>query len=102
MNKDLYAGQEATLRTLNGRTDWLRVEKEVPQGSLLSPCLFNLYTEHIMRNARLGELQQESRQSGETSTCGYVDDTTLTAGSDVELKILLLRVKEESERACLN
>ena len=102
MNKDLYAGQEATLRTLNGRTDWLRVEKEVPQGSLLSPCLFNLYTEHIMRNAGLGELQQESRQSGETSTCGYVDDTTLMAGSDVELKILLLRVKEESERACLN
>ena len=102
MNKDLYAGQEATLRTLNGRTDWLRVEKEVPQGSLLSPCLFNLYTEHILRNAGLGELQQESRQSGETSTCGYVDDTTLTAGSDVELKILLLRVKEESERACLN
>ena len=65
--RNLYTGQEATVRTLYGTTDWLRIDKEVCKGCVLSPCLFNLYTEHIMRNAGLDELQGGSRQAGETS-----------------------------------
>ena len=80
--KNLYVGQEATLRNLYGTTDWFRIEKEVRQGCLLSPCLFNLYTEHIMRNARLDELQAGINISGRNiNILGYVNDITLMAES---------------------
>ena len=89
---NLYAGQEATVRTLYGTTDLFKVEKGVRQYCLLSPCLFNLYSEHIMRNARLDELQAGIKIGGRNiNSLRYADDTTL----------LLLRVKEGSERAGL-
>ena len=101
--RNLYVGQEATVRTLYGTTDWFKIEKGVQQGCLLSPCLFNLYTEHIMRNARLDELQAGIKIGGRNiNNLRYVDDTTLMAESKEELKSLLMRVKEESERAGLN
>ena len=98
--RNLYEGQEATVRILNGTTDWFRIKKGVRQGCLLSPCLFNLYTEHIMRNARLDELQAGIKIGGRNiNNLSYADDTTLMAESEEELKSLLMRVKEESERA---
>ena len=97
--RNWYADQEATVRTLYGTTDWFKIGKGVQQGCLLSPCLFNLYAEHIMRNAKLDELQARIK-IGRTNinNLRYVDDTTLMAESKDELKSLLMRVKEESER----
>ena len=100
--RNLYEGQEATVRTLYGTTDWFKIEKGVQQGCLLSPCLFNLYTEHIVRNAGLDELQAGIKIGGRNiNNLRYADDTTLMAESEEELKSLLMRVKEENERADL-
>ena len=100
--RKLYVSQEATVGTLYGTTDWFKIEKGVRQGCLLSSCLFNLYTEHIMRNARLDELQARIKISGRNiSNLRYVDDTPVMAESEEELKSLLMRVKEKSERAGL-
>ena len=97
--RNLDAGQEATVRTLYGTTDWFKVEKGVLQGCLLSSCLFILYPEHIMRNARLNELQARIKIGGRNiNNFRYVDDTILVAESEEELKILLMRVKEQSEK----
>ena len=86
----------------NGTTDWLKIKKGVWQGGLLSPCLFNLYTEHIMKNAGLEELQAGIKIARRNiNNLRYVDDTTLMAESEEEIKSLLMRVKEESERADL-
>ena len=100
--RNLYVGQEATVRTLYGTTDWFKIEKGVQLGCLLSPCLFNLYAEHIGGNARLDELQAGIKVAGRnTSNLRHADDTTLVAESKEELKSLLMRVKEESEKASL-
>ena len=100
--RNLYVGQEATVRTLYGTTDWFKIEKEVRQECLLSPCLFNLYTEHIMRHAELDELQAGIKTDRKNiNNFRYADDTTLTAESEKELKSFWLRVKKESERAGL-
>ena len=100
--RNLYAGQKAAVRTLYAITDWFKIKKGVLLGCLLSPCLFNLYAEHIVRNARLDELQAGIKIGGRNiSNLRYVDDTTLIAESKEELKSLLMRVKEESERAGL-
>ena len=93
-------GQKTTVRALYGTTDWFRIEKGVPQGCLLSPCLFNLYAEHIMRNVRLDELQAGIMTTGRFIN-KYADDTTLMAESKEELKNLLMKVKEEREKAGL-
>ena len=99
--RNLYAGQEATVRTLCGTTDWFKIEKKVQQSCLLSPCLFNLYPEHIMRNARLDELQAGIKIGGRNiNNLRYADNTTLIAESEEGYKILLIMVKE-SERASL-
>ena len=99
--RNLYAGQEATVRTLYGTTDWFKTEKGVWQGCLLPPCVFNAYAEHIMRNARL-ELQAGIQLGGgHNNNLTYADDTTLMAESEEELKSVWMRVKEESERAGL-
>ena len=94
-------GQEATGRTLYGTTDWFKIEKGVQQGCLLSPCLFNLYAEHIIRNTRLDELQDGIKIGGRNNNLRYEDDATLMAEREEELKSLLMRVKKESERAGL-
>ena len=100
--RNLYAGQEAIVRILYGSTDWFKIQKGVQQGSLLSPCLFNLYTEHIMRNAGMDELQAGIKISRRNiNNLRYLDDTTLMSESKEELKSLFMRVKEESERASL-
>ena len=99
---NLYVGQEARVRTLHGTTYWFRIEKGVWQGCLLSPYLFNIYAEHIMRNAGLDELQAGIKIGGRNiNNLRYMDDTTLMAESEEELKSLLRRMKEESERASL-
>ena len=99
--RNLCAGQKATVRSLYGTTDWFKVEKGVRQGCL-SPCLFNLYAEHIMRNAGLDELQAGIKTGGgNNNNLRYMDDTTLMAESDEELRSILMRVREESERAGL-
>ena len=98
--RNRYVGQEATVRTLYGTTDWIKIDKGVRQGCLLSPCLFNLYAEHIMRNAGLGELQAGVKTGGRNiRNLRHVDETTLTAENEEEIKSLLMRVGEESERA---
>ena len=95
--KSLYAGQEAAVRTGHGRTDWFQIGKGVRQGCILSPCLFNLYAEYIMRNAGLDESQDGIKIARRNITSfRYVDDTTLMAESEEEL---LMKVKEESEKA---
>ena len=100
--RNLFAGQEATVRTPYGTTDWFKIEKGVQHGCLLSTCLFNLDAEHIMRNARLDELQAGIKIDGRNiNNLRYADDTTLMAESEEELKSLLMRVKEGSERAGL-
>ena len=94
--RNLYAGQEATIRTGHGTTDWFQIGKGVHQGCILSPCLFNSYAEYIMRNARLEEAQLESRLLGEISiTSDNADDTTLMAESEEVLKSLLRKVRGE-------
>ena len=96
--KNLYAGQEATVRTRHRTTDWFQIGKEVRQGCVLSPYLFNLYAEYIMRNAGLDEMQAGIKIPGRNiNNLRYADDTTLMAESKEELKGLLMKVKEESE-----
>ena len=96
------AGQEATLRTGYGTTDWFQIGKEVRQGCILSPCLFNLYAEYIMRNAGLGETQAGIKIARRNiNNLRYPDDTTCMAESQEELKILLMKVEEESEKVGL-
>ena len=98
---NLYAGQEATVPTGHGTTDWFQIAKGVHQDCILSPCLFNFYTEYIMQNARLDEAQTVIRIAGRNiNNLRYADDTTLMAESE-ELKSLLMKVKEESENAGL-
>ena len=98
--RNLYAGQEATVRT-GHRTDWFKIGKGECQGCILSPCLFNLYAEYILQNARLDEAQAGIKISGRNSNnLRYADDTTLVAECE-ELKSLLMQVKEESEKAGL-
>ena len=99
--RNLYAGQEATVRTGHETTDWFQIGKVVRQGCILSPCLFNLYAEHIMRNAGLEEAQAGIKIAGRNiSNLRYADDTTLLAESE-ELNSLLMKVKEESEKVGL-
>ena len=96
--RNLYAGQEAKVRTGNGTTDWFQIEKGVRQGCILSSCLFNLYTEYIMRNTGLDEAQAGIQIAGRNiNNLRYADDTTLMAESEEELKSLLMKVKVESE-----
>ena len=100
--RNLYAGQEATVRTGHGTTDWFQIGKGVLQGCILSPCLFNFYAEYIMRNAGLEEAQTGIKIAGRNiNNLRYADDTTLMTESK-ELKILLMKVKEESEKVGLN
>ena len=100
--RNLYAGQEATVRTGHGTTDWFKIGKGVRQGCMLSPCLFNLYAEYIMRNAGLEEAQAGIKISRRNiKNLRYEDDTTLMAESEEELKSLLMKVKVESERGGL-
>ena len=100
--RNLYAGQEATFRTGHGSTDWFQIRKGVRKGCILSPCLFNLYAEHIMRNAGLDDVQAEIKIAGRNiNNFRYADDTTLMAESEEELKSLLMKVKEESENVGL-
>ena len=97
--RNLYAGQEATVRTGHGITDWFQVRKGVRQGCILSPCLFNFYAEYIMRNAGLDEAQAGIKISERNiSYFRYADDTTHLAESVEKLKSLLMKVKEESEK----
>ena len=94
--RNLYAGQEATVRTGHGTTDWFQIGKEVCQGCIWSSCLFNLYAEYIMRNAGLEEAQAGIKIAGRNiNNLRYADDTTLMAESEQELKSLLMKVKEE-------
>ena len=100
--RNLYAGQEATVRTGHGTTDWFKIGKRVHQGCILSPCLFNLYAEYSMRNAGLVEAQAGIKISGRNiSNLRYADDTTLMAESEEELKNLLMKVKEEIDKVGL-
>ena len=100
--RNLYAGQEATVRTGHGTTDWFQIGKEVRQGCILSPYLFNLYAEYIMRNAGLEEAQAGIKIAGrDINNLRYADDTTLMGESEEELKSLLMKVKEESEKVGL-
>ena len=99
--RNLYADQEATVRT--GTTDWFQIGKGVCQGCILSPSLFNFYAEYIMRNAGLEETQAVIKTAGRNiNNLRYADDTTIMAESEQELKSLLMRLKEESEKAGLN
>ena len=100
--RNLYAGQEATVRTGHGTTDWFLIGKGVCQGCILSPCLFSLYAEYIMRIAWLDEAQAGMKITGRNiNNLRYADDTTLMAESEEELKSLLMKVKEESEKVGL-
>ena len=100
--RNLYAGQEATVGTGHGTTDWFQIGKGVHQGCILSPCLFNLYAEYIMRNAGLEEAQAAIKIAGRNiNNLRYADDTTLMAESEEELKSLLMKMKEESEKVGL-
>ena len=99
--RNLYAGQQATVRTGHGTTDRFQIGKGVHQGCILSPCLFNLYVEYIMKNAGLDEAQAEIRIAGRNSNdLRYADNTTIMAENE-ELKSLLMKVKEESEKVGL-
>ena len=99
--RNLYAGQEATVRTGCGITDWFQIRKGVHKGCILSPCLFNLYAEYILTNAGLDEEQAGIKITGKNiNNLRYADDTTLMAESE-ELKSLLMKVKEDSEKAGL-
>ena len=97
--RNLYTGQEATVRTGHGTTDWFQIGKGVGQGCILSPCLFNFYAVYIMRNAGLEEAQAGIKIAGRNiNHLRYADDTILMAESEEELKSLLMKVKEESEK----
>ena len=97
--RNLYAGQEAAVRTGHATTDWFQIGKGVRQGCILSPCLFNFYAEYIRRNAELEEAQAGIKIAGRNiNNLRYADDITLMAESEEELKSLLLKVKEESEK----
>ena len=101
--RNLYASQEAVVRTLYETTDWFRTENGVPQGCLLSSCLFNLSAEHTLRDDRLSDLQAGIKSSRRNiNNLRYMDETTLMAESEEELKNLLIRVKEESIKVSLN
>ena len=100
--KNLYADQEATVRTGHRTTDWSQIGKGVHQGCTLSPCLFNLYAEYIMRNAELGEARARIKIAGRNNNnLQYADETNIMAENGEELKSLLMKVKEESEKAGL-
>ena len=100
--RNLYAGQKETVRTGHGATDWFQIGKGVHQGCILSPCLFNFYAEYIMRNAGLEETQAGIKIAGRNiNHLIYADDTTLMAESEEDLKSLLMKVKEESEKVGL-
>ena len=100
MDKSPPAGQEATARTGHATTDWFQIAKGLHQGCVLSPCLFNFYAEYIMRNARLDEAQAGIKIAGRNiNNLRYADDTAVIAESEEELKRLLMKVKEESEKA---
>ena len=100
--RNLYPGQEATVRTGHRRTDWFQIEKGVRQGCMLPPCLFNLYAEYIMRNAGLEEAQARIKIAGRNiNNLRYADDTTLMAESEEELTSLLMKVNEESVKVGL-
>ena len=97
--RNLYAGQEAAVRTGHATTDWFQIGKRVRQGCILSPCLFNYYAEYIMRNTGLEEAQAGVKIAGiNVNNLRYADDITLMAESEEELKSLLMKVKEESEK----
>ena len=97
--RNLYVGQEATVRTGHETTDWFQIGKGIHQGCILSPCLFNLYAEYIMRNAGLEEAQAEIKIAGRNiNNLRYADDTTIMAENEEELKSLLMKVKVESEK----
>ena len=99
LDSKLYAGQEATVRTAHGTTDWFQIGKGVRQGCILAPCLFNFYAEYIMRNSGLEEAQAGIKIGGRNiNNLRYADDTTLMAESEEELKSLLRKAKEESEK----
>ena len=101
--KNLYASQEAAVRTGHGTIDWFQIGKGVRQGCILLPCLFNLYAEYIMRNAGLDEAQAGIKIARRNiNNLRYADDTTLTAESEEEEKSLLMKVKEENEKVGLN
>ena len=100
--RNLYAGQEATVRTGHGTTDWFQIGKGVRPGCILSPCLFNLYAEYIMTNAGLDEAQAEIKIARRNiNNLRYTDDTTIMAEREEELMNLFMKVKEESEKAGL-
>ena len=100
--RNLYAGQEATVGNGHGTTDWFQIGKGVRQGCILSPCLFSLYAEYIMRNAGLEEVHTGIKIAGRSiNNIRYANDTTLMAESEEELKSLLMKVKEESEKVNL-
>ena len=100
--RNLYAGQEATIRTGHGTTDWFQIRKGVRQGCILSPCFFNFYAEQIMKNTGLEEAQAGIKFARRNiNNFRYADDTTLMAESEEELKNLLMKVKEESEKVGL-
>ena len=100
--RNLYASQEATVRTAHGTTDWFQIGKGVRQGCILSPSLFNLFAEHIMRNAGLEEAEAGIKIAKRNiNDLRYADDTTLMAESEEELKSLLMKVKEENEKVDL-
>ena len=100
--RNLYAGQKATVRTGRGIMDWFQIGKGVHQGCILSPCLFNLYAEYIMRNAGLDEIQAGIKIAGRNiNNLRHANDSTLTAESEEELKSVLMKVKEESEKVGL-
>ena len=100
--RNLHADQEATVRTGHGTIDWFQIRKGAHQGCILLPCLFNLYAEYITRNARLDEAKAEIKIARRNSNnLRYANDTTLKAESEEELKSLLMKVKEESEKAVL-
>ena len=100
--RNLYAAPEAAARTEHGTTDWFKIGKGVCQGCILSPCLFNLYAEYIIGNARLDDSQNGIKIAGRNiNNLRYADDTTLMAESEEELKSLLMKVKDESEKSGL-
>ena len=97
--RSLCVGQEATVRTEHGITDWFQIRKGVRQGCILSPCLFKLYAEYIMRNAGLNKTQAGIKIAGRNiNNLRYADGTTLMAENEEELKSLLMKVKEDSEK----